>query len=417
MNDLYLTNTLTRKKERFKSLKPGRVLMFTCGPSIYAHPHVGNFATFLYEDILNRYLQYLGYDVTRVINFTDVEDKAIEESLERHQSFWSLVDSHADRFFELADILRLQLPPYIPRSSMSVDKVVELLQLLLKKGYAYRYEKDIYYDPLKFKGFGKLYGLDMRRWPKQKRRFSRDTYPGQRWNLGDFVLWHGVESEQTDMTTWGTPLGRGRPAWSIQDAAMILKNLGEQIDISCGGFDNLFRHHDYNIAIMEAATGKKFANYWLHRQPVLMDGKKMSKSAGNVIYVEDLIKQGFTPRQIRFAFIRGHYRQRLNFSWSRIKQTSVDLEEIRRTIRALCRPDPSVPRSVPAAKGHLEAITHEFEQHMNDDLNVGKAFQAIQHSVNQMARLKERHQLAPRETNQARKNLAAIDQVLRILDI
>ena len=191
-SDLTLTNTLTREKEIFKSIEDQKVKLFTCGPSIYRRPHVGNYGTFLFEDILQRYLEYLGYDVRRVINFTDLEDKAIDEAREKGLTVQEVTEAVAEEFFKDAALLKLKLPDSIPRSSASVDKAVELIKKLVEKGYAYRHGKDIFYDPLKFKGFGKLFGLDMSRWPEKKRRFRKDTYPGQRWNFGDFILWHGI---------------------------------------------------------------------------------------------------------------------------------------------------------------------------------------------------------------------------------
>jgi cysteinyl-tRNA synthetase len=225
-NRLRLHNTLTDRKEIFRPRdRAGPVTLFTCGPSIYDQPHIGNYRTFLYEDILQRHLDYLGYDVNRLINFTDVEDKSIARAKELGMSVSQLTEPIAERFHRECETLRIQLPPGpVPRSSTSVDQAVVLIQRLLDKGYAYRHQKDIFYDPLKFKGFGKLYGLDMSRWPKKRVRFRQDTYPGQRWNLGDFILWRGRRNSSSDEPCWDTELGRGRPAWNIQDPAMITKH-------------------------------------------------------------------------------------------------------------------------------------------------------------------------------------------------
>ena len=251
MTGFCLTNTLTRKKEIFKPRRDKAVKMFTCGPSIYSRPHVGNYRTFLYEDILQRYLEYLDYRVERLINFTDVEDKSISEAREKGITLGELTNPVAERFFKEAELLKIKLPGHIARSSTSVDAAVRLIRSLLDKGYAYWHGKDVFYDPLKFKGFGKLFGLDMSRWPEKRRRFGKDTYPGQRWNLGDFILWHGYKEKEGEGYYWETELGRGRPSWNIQDPAMITKHLGDQIDIACGGVDNLYRHHDYTIAVIE----------------------------------------------------------------------------------------------------------------------------------------------------------------------
>jgi cysteinyl-tRNA synthetase len=288
MIELY--NTMSRRKEAFKPLNRNEVKMFSCGPSIYRRPHLGNYRSFLWEDVLQRYLEYLGYRVQRILNFTDVEDKAVAEAEKEETTLSELTNKVANQFFKDAGDLRLKLPPDIPRSSTSVDQAVELIQVLLKKGYAYWYGKDVFFDPLKCDNFGRLYRLDMSRWPKKKKRFRRDTYPGRRWNYGDFILWHGCN--EGDRICWDTEIGRGRPSWNIQDPAMITKHLGFQVDLCCGGVDNLYRHHDYNIAIIEAVSGGIFADCWIHGEHLLVEGKKMSKSRGNIIYPEDLAGRG-----------------------------------------------------------------------------------------------------------------------------
>jgi cysteinyl-tRNA synthetase len=236
--------------------------MYTCGPSIYLLPHIGNYCTFLYEDILNRYLEYLGYRVERVLNVTDVEDKAIAEAEKEGKTLKRLTERNTKIFLDELQKLGAKMPTRFPKSSTSVEQAVSIIQTLLKKGCAYWYDGNVYFDPLKFKDFGKLYGMDMKRWPKEKRRFHKDTYPGNRWNLGDFILWHSYR--EGDKVYWDTSLGRGRPAWNVQDPAMVSQALGYKVDVYCGGVDNLVRHHDYVKAVMESLTGEQFARYWLH---------------------------------------------------------------------------------------------------------------------------------------------------------
>ena len=187
---LTLYNTLTRKKEEFKPREKGKVKIFTCGPSLYQRPHLGNYRTFLYEDILVRYLEYLGYDVERVLNFTDIEDKAVKVAEAEGMDIAELTERVANTFYEEAELLRIKPPTHNPRSSTSVDQAVFLIKELLKNEIAYWHDGDVFFDPLKFPEFGRLFGLDMSRWPKEKKRFKKDTYPGMRWNMGDFVLWH-----------------------------------------------------------------------------------------------------------------------------------------------------------------------------------------------------------------------------------
>jgi len=412
---LYVTNTLTRKKEPFKSRVEKRVKMFTCGPSIYRRPHVGNFATFLFEDILQRYLEYSGYEIQRVINFTDVEDKALEEAAQKDISLSALTEPVANRFLKEAASLQIRLPREIPRSSTHVDEAVRLIQELLKGGYAYWHQNDVFYDPLKFKGFGKLYGLDMSRWPKKKRRFRKDTYPGQRWNLGDFILWHGYRPHQDDRFYWDTPIGKGRPAWNIQDPAIISSRLGYQIDIACGGVDNLYRHHDYTIAVMEAVSQRLFSRYWLHGEHVLLDGRKMSKSKGNILYLEDIQDKGFTAKDIRFYLIYGHYRKKINLTLKQLQKTADQLTSFRDTVRNVCHTSGPRGRRAQNTGELIHGLTRTFEDRMNDDLDVRGAFDNIASILGKLNALHNGHGLSKHDRTQILHALERIDSVFGVL--
>jgi cysteinyl-tRNA synthetase len=413
---LKLTNTLHRKKEIFRSREPGKVRLFTCGPSIYSRPHVGNYRTFLFEDVLQRHLEYCGYQVDRVINFTDVEDKAIAEARDKAKRLREITEPVADRFFQEAKALRIKLPRRIPRSSTSVPQAVELIKILLKKGYAYWHGGDVFYDPLTFKGFGKLFGLDMTRWPKRKVRFRKDTYAGNRWNLGDFILWHGGTSDSDPDVTWDTDLGRGRPSWNIQDPAMITKHLGYEIDIACGGVDNLYRHHDYTIAVMEAMSGRRFSNYWLHGEHVLVDGSKMSKSKGNIVHVEDVVQGGYTPEQLRFFLIYPHYRQRVNLTPTKIARAARKLDEVNRAAGQLTDLRRRSNTSHPDAAKHIRAISNGFETGMNDDLNVKAAVENIRGALKKLRHLDHNEHLSKEDRVDIRRALKSVNRVLQVFE-
>jgi len=410
---LHLTNSLSKKKELFESRQKGKVSLFTCGPSTYSRAHIGNYRTFLYEDVLQRYLEYLGYHVDRVISLTDVEDKAIAEARAQGLGLKELTGPAEDRFFKEIDLLAIKLPEYIPRASTCIDQAVHLIKILLDKGYAYWHEKDVFYDPLKFQGFGKLYGLDMSRWPKKKRRFRRDTYPGQRWNLGDFILWHGGESNGV---SWDTEIGKGRPSWNIQDPAIITKNLGYQIDIACGGADNLFRHHDYTIAVIEAISGESFSPYWLHGEHVLVNGRKMSKSSGNIVYLENLLEQGYTPGYIRFFLIYTHYRERLDFTMDNLEKPAGSLVSIKEMIRQLT--------SVKSGRNHtasrqarnlIEGMEDTFRERMSDDLDVKGAVDTVRKTLSRLMSLKMKGELSGSDAAKLRHILEKIDTVFQFL--
>ena len=414
-SQLRLTNTLTRRKEPFASRLTGKVKMFTCGPSIYSRPHVGNYRTFLFEDVLQRYLEYSGYEVHRVINFTDVEDKAIVQAKQEGKSLRQLTDPVADRFFREARALHIKLPPLIPRSSTSVRQAVELIKVLLKKGYAYWHGKDVFYDPLKFTSFGKLFGLDMSRWPHKKVRFRKDTYMGQRWNLGDFILWHGPRNDPDGNFTWDTDIGWGRPSWNIQDPAMITKHLGYEIDIACGGVDNLYRHHDYTIAVVESISGKNLSNYWLHGEHVLVGGSKMSKSKGNIVYLEDLFQQGYTPRHIRFFLTYSHYRKKVNLTPKNLERASRRLDGFREVIRGITGEGATAAHSSAEAESHVVGLIRDFQERMDDDLDVRGALDSLEQRLRRLAALRQGNQLSRQHVKRVGLSLRKVDQVLQVL--
>ncbi len=412
---LKVFNTSTRKIEEFKPHTDGIVKMYTCGPSIYRRPHIGNYRTFLFEDVLQRYLEYLGYDVVRLLTFTDIEDKAIVEAIKEKVSVKELTQRNADTFFEDAKLLKTKSATYYPRSSTTVHQAVKLIKILIKKGFAYWHTyagtRNVYFDPLRFKKFGKLSNVDMSQWPKTKRRFHKDTYPGTPWNKGDFILWHGCK--KSDKVCWKTEISRGRPAWNVQDASMVTKHLGFVIDIACGGIDNLVRHHDYTIAVVEGVSGKEFARYWFHGEHLFVDGKKMSKSRGNVYYPSDLIKMGYEKEHIRFFLIYGYYRKRLNFTFKKLDGTSQKLDAFKRMVADLQKAKSAI--SSAEAKKLVSEITTIFERNMNNDLNVKAAFNELFEAVSKVNALKDQGKLSSKDASVAITNLKKIDRVLQMI--
>jgi cysteinyl-tRNA synthetase len=388
--------------------------MFSCGPSIYAPPHIGNYRTFIWEDVLQRYLKYLGYEVKRVINLTDIEDKAIEEAEERGMPVGELTGAIAGRFFEEAGRLRIELPEKIPRSSTSVEQAVYLVRKLIEKGYAYRHKGDIFFDCLKFEGFGKLFRLDMSRWPKTKKRFKRDTYPGRRWNLGDFILWHGCM--KGDKVCLDTEIGLGRPSWNIQDPAMISENLGYSLDIFCGGIDNLYRHHDYNIAVMESVSGEELARYWLHGEHVLAGGKKMSKSLHNIVYPEDLLEQGFSWEQIRFYLLSKHYRKKLALNMDEARTASLRLEALREMTAVLLRGSrPEETINDEAVSELTEELSVSLETGMNNDLDTPSAIDGLFGAIQRLLFLHKTGRIGREQARAIADRLRRTDSVLQVL--
>jgi cysteinyl-tRNA synthetase len=392
-----------------------KVKMYTCGPSTYQRAHIGNYRTFLYEDVLQRYLEYLGYKVTRLITLTDVEDKAIAEAKKERVSMEELTQRNEAMFFKDFELLKIKIPDYTVRASTVVDQSVTLTKTLMEKGYAYCHihngADNVYFEPSKFEGFGKLAHLDMSKWPKKKRRFHLDTYPGTPWNLGDFVLWRGCKKGES--VCWETEIGRGRPAWNIQDAAMVTKHIGFTIDVACGGVDNLVRHHDYTLAVVEAVSGKSFARYWLHGAHLLVDGKKMSKSRGNVYYPADLLAKGFRGNHVRFFLIYAQYRKKLNFTWEKLAETSRKLDAFKDMVQDL-----ETAKAVDSSEKALKLVNRivlGFESCMNEDLGVKGAFDELFSVVSALHEFKKQGELGSEDAKAAVANLKKVDSVLQVI--
>jgi cysteinyl-tRNA synthetase len=403
---LKLFNSLGKKTEPLQPEDEKVVTIFTCGPSIYQRAHIGNFRTFLFEDILVRYLEYSGYRVKRGMNFTDVEDKAIEEALKRKMTVKQLTEENIKGFMREMGLLRMKIPDYLPKASEAVAEAVDIIENLLDLKIAYRYRENIYFDPLKVPGFGEIYGLDMSKWPTKKRRFHKDTYPGIQWNLGDFILWHGCR--EGDPLCWDTKIGRGRPSWNIQDPSMVSKHFKETLSIYAGGFDNLFRHHDYTRAILEAMRRYPMARFWLHCHHLQVDGQKMSKSKGNIYYTDTLLEQGYDISEIRFFLIYGHYRENLDYSDEEMASAANKLRAFRKTVRNVEARMDKVNDLDGSVARRIKGI---FVEEMDNDLHVMAAFDGLYGLLSEF----EPAKLRPREASGIVKALREIDEVLRVI--
>jgi cysteinyl-tRNA synthetase len=404
---LKLYNTFGKKIETFKPVNNKAVSIFTCGPSVYQRAHIGNMRTFLFEDTLVRYLEYLGYDVKRGMNITDVEDKAVLQAQKEKLTLKKLTDRNIKKFIEEMKLLRMKVPDYLPRASDHVKQAADIIKILLYKGIAYRYGLNIYFDPLKFKGFGKLFGLDMSAWPKTRRRFHKDTYPGIQWNLGDFILWHGTEQCDDDVC-WETRIGKGRPSWNVQDPSMIVGHFNETLSIYCGGIDNLYRHHDYALAILESIRPYKMAKYWLHCRHLFVDGRKMSKSKGNIIYVEQLLAQGYSAAEVRFFLLYGHYGKTLNYSDKKMKAAAELLRSFRAAI-AVIQKRAGTARAI--EDNVVKALNNAFSENMDADLDIKGAFDGLGRIITKL----DASALTPSEAAGIIKELKKADSVLKVI--
>lgn len=325
-------NTMSRKVEVFKPLKDNEVRMYSCGPTVYNFAHVGNFRSFLFYDLLKRYLKFRGYKVKHVMNITDVDDKTIRDSKREGVSLKEFTERYTKYFIEDLSTLNIQLPDVFPKATEHIKDMVNLIEKLEKKGYAYRAEDgSVYYRISKFKDYGKLSKIKFKDL-KSGARVNQDQYTKD--EAHDFVLWKAWTKNDGDVY-WETPFGKGRPGWHIECSAMSMKYLGETFDIHTGGIDLIFPHHENEIAQSEAATGKKFVNYWVHCAFLQVDGKKMSKSLGNFYTLRDLLSRGYDPMAIRYFLLSTHYRQQLNLTFDGLKSAERALIKIREFISSL----------------------------------------------------------------------------------
>ena len=311
-------NSLNKKIEIFKPINDGKVLLYTCGPTVYDYAHIGNFRTFIFEDLLKRWLMHSGYEVKHIMNITDVDDKTIEKARRKKESLSSITEKYTEEF--LKDIKWLKLIPanFYPKATNYIKEMIELIKILLDKNLAYIDDNgSVYYNVAGYSDYGKLGNVNPDNLQKRK-RISDDEYGKN--SIQDFALWKSYKKIDGDVY-WDSPWGKGRPGWHIECSAMSMTELGEHFDIHCGGVDNMFPHHDNEIAQSEGVTGRPFVNYWMHSEFLLIDGGKMSKSLGNVFKIEDLKKMGFSPESIRFQLLSAHYRTKVIFSESKKKES------------------------------------------------------------------------------------------------
>jgi cysteinyl-tRNA synthetase len=368
---LKLFNSLGRKLQDFVPINPGEVRMYTCGPTVWNFAHIGNFRTFVFEDVLRRHLEFKGYRVTQVMNITDVEDKIIRGIKETGKPLKELTDFYTAAFMEDLAALNIERAEFYPRATEHLEPMLDLVRTLLAKGYAYRArDGSVYFDVSKFKGYGALSGvrLDSQR---PAGRVSSDHYEEKR-EAADFALWKAWDPDDGDVF-WETDLGKGRPGWSIECSAMSMKYLGETFDIHTGGMDNKFPHHENEIAQSEAATGKKFVNYWLHSEFLRVRGEEMHKSSGNFVTFRELRDEGWDPLVVRMFLISARYRDPLDLTKAALEQARAQrarLQELVARLRAVRGGSPAVPLSV---GGFLD----EFESAMDDDLNTPRAITSV----------------------------------------
>jgi len=363
-------NTLTRREEEFVPLHEGRVGMYTCGPTVYAPPHIGNMRTFFFADVLHRYLEFRGYDVRYVMNLTDVDDKTIRGALRDGVSLKDYTQPYVDDLFRNLETLGILRADVHPLATEYVPQMIDVIRRLEERGLAYVAEGSVYYDISEFADYGKLSRVDVEA-GRRGERVSADEY--EKDDVRDFVLWKAAKPEDEQVgAVWETPWGKGRPGWHIECSAMSMHELGETFDIHAGGVDLVFPHHEDEIAQSEGATGKPFVRYWLHGEFLLLEGDKMAKSTGNIFNLQDLVEREVRPAAIRYLFLTAHYRSKLNFTFEGLASAAAAVGRIRdardrlRDHPAARHPDPAdTPTLHPAAEQALAAFTEAMDQDLN----------------------------------------------------
>jgi len=358
-----LYNTLTRKKEFFAPQKSNQVSFYTCGPTVYDYAHIGNLRTYVFGDVLKRTLLFAQYSVKQVMNITDIDDKTLEKSKGNKEDLKKITRKYEEAFISDIKELNILLPDKFTRATEYIDKMVELINILLQKGYAYKAnDGSVYFSIAKFKDYGKLSKLD-KEGIKSGARVNQDEYEKE--NPADFVLWKAWDEADGDVY-WATDLGKGRPGWHIECSAMSRSELGETIDIHAGAVDLVFPHHENEIAQSEGASGKEFVRFWIHGEHLLVDGKKMSKSANNFYLLADIVKKGFDPLDFRYLCLGAHYRSKLNFTWEGLEGAKNSRQRLLRLIQETRDKKQGTNKSQISNSKYLD----DFKQRVFDDLDV-----------------------------------------------
>jgi len=403
-------NTLTRKKEAFVPLVPGKVKMYTCGPTVYDYAHIGNFRAFLFEDLLKRWLIQRSFKVTHVMNLTDIDDKTIKGSQKQGIPLGQFTDFYVKAFFEDIKVLNIQPADVYPKATDHIPEMVQLIKTLMAKGIAYKGEDcSIYFSVCKFSDYGRLSHIKVDEL-KAGARVSQDEYAKE--EAQDFALWKAWTPEDGDVF-WETELGKGRPGWHIECSAMSTKYLGETFDIHCGGVDNMFPHHENEIAQSEAATGKKFVNYWMHNEHLQVEGKKMSKRFGNFYTLRDLLAKGYDPIAIRYLLMSTHYRQQFNFTFEGLEAAKAAVERLRNFVRRLHEVEGTTSTGkVATLMAKLEA---GFGGSMDDDLNIGIALSSLFDFVREINSMLDANIVSKDEAAEVGGLMMRLDEVLGVI--
>jgi len=401
-------NTLGGQRDVFASLIPGRVTMYTCGPTVYDFAHIGNYRAYVFEDLLKRFLRFAGYGVTHVMNITDVDDKTIAGANAQGLTLGAYTEKYTQAFFEDLRVLNIAPADYYPRATDHIPEMARIIAGLLEKGYAYRQEGSIYFSIAKFPGYGKLSRIR----PEDLRvtdRIEADEYEKE--SARDFALWKAPKEGEP---VWETEVGPGRPGWHIECSAMSSKYLGQPFDIHCGGVDNIFPHHENEIAQSEAYGGKPLSKTWLHCHHLIINGEKMSKSKGNYFTLKDLLKKGVDPLALRFLLLSTHYRRVLNFTFEALDQAAAALRRIKDFLYEI-ETSAFPPGKIAGVPELLAEARTKFADGLGDDLNISLALTALFELIKKINVLVKDGRMLADDARAASSFVYSLDEVLAVL--
>ncbi|MEE8160646.1 MAG: cysteine--tRNA ligase [Acidobacteriota bacterium] len=407
---LRLYNTLTRQVEEVKPLDGETIRLYVCGPTVYDFVHIGNFRTFVFQDLLRRYISYKGFPLRHVMNVTDVDDKIIDNARKANLSIKDYTARYAEAFFEDMERLGLQKPDVTPCATDHIDSMVQLILKLREQGCTYESEGSIYYRIDCFSDYGKLSHLDLSQVPTEG-RIDADEYTKE--NPRDFVLW---KARKEGEAYWDTVLGPGRPGWHIECSAMSMEYLGESFDLHVGGVDLIFPHHENEIAQSEASTGQPFVRHWVHSEFLLVDGEKMSKSKGNQYTLRDILERGYDPLAVRYLLQSVHYRKQLNFTFEGVEQAQSALQRVSDFLLRVRE----VPAETDENKNLSEKIAQartDFEAWLDDDLNTSGALGVLFDLIRQVNVSLERQEVGGANRDQILALIADANQVLAVFQV
>jgi cysteinyl-tRNA synthetase len=409
MNEIHLHNTLSGKTEPFVPQKSGEVRMYTCGPTVYDYAHIGNYRTFVFQDILRRFLKSRGFRLNHVMNLTDVDDRIITNATAAGVSIRDYTEKYVQAFFDDCKTLSIEAPEHWIRATDHIEDMVKLIEQLRRKTFTYDSEGSIYYRIAKFPAYGKLSKIDLSG-IQAGARVDVDRYEKE--SARDFAVWKAPKPGEH---FWETEIGKGRPGWHIECSAMAMKYLGETLDIHTGGIDLAFPHHENEIAQSEAATGKPFVRYWLHAEHLLVEGEKMSKSLGNFFTLRDLFEKGYKPSTLRFLLASVPYRKQLNFTFDGLQQAANSVERLRNFAARLKQEKFSAGKQKEMGARVKEAV-EEFDAGLSDDLNTARALAAVFDLVRESNIAMDRGVFRQGDVAAVEKLLASFEQVFSVLE-